>query len=342
MPLGVNRWLVTAIETLGVFIIQMKKKLFFKHDYGARNDPKIQDVVFERGGAAGYAWWVIVEKLYEEDGYLPLKHFCERISYEAHCDVDDVKYILEESGLLIYDEERVWSERILEELQTRDEKAESARGSVAERWKKYRAAKQKESETKPNITNSNNERSTDVIRTYNERYTNKEKEKDKEIDIDIIGDSISIESLSDSEPEIRLDDGDLPVKPHSPVDNSWVRDMFNSICVDFPRVTSLSDKRKNKIRLRLEEMNKEGPQKEVLTTVFTKMQASKFMKGDNHSGWKASFDWVFENPTNWVKIYEGNYDDKARNPADAKTDRVTGLSKNINDYWDRKSNGSTD
>jgi hypothetical protein len=46
----------------------------------------------------------------------------------------------------------------------------------------------------------------------------------------------------------------------------------------------------------------------VLVSVFTTMEHSKFLCGDNKNGWKASFDWIFENSNNWVKVLEGNYD----------------------------------
>jgi hypothetical protein len=42
------------------------------------------------------------------------------------------------------------------------------------------------------------------------------------------------------------------------------------------------------------------------------MQESKFLRGDNKRGWKASFDWIFENQKNWVKIIEGTYDNKTQ------------------------------
>ena len=37
------------------------------------------------------------------------------------------------------------------------------------------------------------------------------------------------------------------------------------------------------------------------------MENSEFLKGSNKAGWKASFDWVFKNSENWMKILEGNY-----------------------------------
>jgi len=48
----------------------------------------------------------------------------------------------------------------------------------------------------------------------------------------------------------------------------------------------------------------------VAKKLFEKAQASKFLRGDNRTGWRASFDWIFENPENWVKVLEGNYDNE--------------------------------
>lgn len=87
-------------------------------------------------------------------------------------------------------------------------------------------------------------------------------------------------------------------------------DMFNSVCTGYPRVVKLSDSRKNKIRIRVEEMGGFARAKPMIQTIFEKMQASKFLRGDGKSGWKAYFDWVFVNDKNWVKILEGNYDNK--------------------------------
>jgi succinate dehydrogenase/fumarate reductase flavoprotein subunit len=100
---------------------------------------------------------------------------------------------------------------------------------------------------------------------------------------------------------------------------------YNTTCKDFGRVRALSDKRRTKLRIRLEEMAMVGEPLEVIQQVFDKMQASSFLKGQNPRGWKATFDWLLINDTNWLKIYEGQYDDKAGTPDQKK----------VNDYWDK-------
>jgi hypothetical protein len=89
-----------------------------------------------------------------------------------------------------------------------------------------------------------------------------------------------------------------------------VLDLFGSICGSFPKIMQMTRKRKDKILLRLSEM---GGMKN-LENVFKKMEASDFLKGNNKYGWIASFDWVFKNSENWVKVIEGNYDNRVAQP----------------------------
>ena len=107
-----------------------------------------------------------------------------------------------------------------------------------------------------------------------------------------------------------------------------IKDAWNEICTGYPRIVTLSDGRKNKMRNRVAEMGGAGKALPILREVFARMQASSFLRGDNRRGWKASFDWVFENDKNWVKVYEQNYD----NRPDAQT-RYRNNNKNCNDEW---------
>lgn len=94
--------------------------------------------------------------------------------------------------------------------------------------------------------------------------------------------------------------------------------LWNEICGScLPKVKSLNDNRRQKIKCRLDEFG--GNSKEDLLAhtkeLFERVIASDFLRGDNNSGWTATFDWVFENAKNWVKVVEGNYDNNrgARN-----------------------------
>ena len=117
--------------------------------------------------------------------------------------------------------------------------------------------------------------------------------------------------------------GNLPFKE--------IKELWNAVCVGYPKLHSLSESRKNKMRNRVAEMGGVGKALPLLREIFTKMQASSFLRGDNKRGWKASFDWLFENDKNWVKVYEGNYDNRPDTAPRYRTNSNNG--KNCNDEW---------
>ena len=67
----------------------------------------------------------------------------------------------------------------------------------------------------------------------------------------------------------------------------------------------ITDKRKRVINNLLKEYSAE----EVLQAM-EKVHTSSFLQGNNKTGWQISFDW-FINKSNFLKVLEGNYDDKA-------------------------------
>ena len=116
----------------------------------------------------------------------------------------------------------------------------------------------------------------------------------------------------------------VPPSPASPaVPYGKIGELWNSICTAYPKVVKVTDKRKTKIRLRLEEFacDSEEATLAAVEALFRRVQASSFLRGDNNRGWQASFDWLFENGSNWVKVTEGNYDNRGGyHPAPAAGD----------------------
>lgn len=97
-------------------------------------------------------------------------------------------------------------------------------------------------------------------------------------------------------------------KKKNNIDYKRIINLYHSLCPSFPRIRMLSDARKQKIRIRFQDEMKNDIS--LLESIFRKMEESKFLRGDNKNGWKASFDWLFENSKNWVKVVEGNYDNR--------------------------------
>lgn len=93
------------------------------------------------------------------------------------------------------------------------------------------------------------------------------------------------------------------------IDYQLIADMYNDICISFPRVQSLSEKRKKAIKARLKQYTVED-----FKTLFTKAEASSFLKGGNDRDWSANFDWLIMDG-NMAKVLSGNYDNKGKKPA---------------------------
>lgn len=82
---------------------------------------------------------------------------------------------------------------------------------------------------------------------------------------------------------------------------------FNSICTDLPRVIQITDARKTAIKNRI----KEAGGKDQLIELFKTVHQNDFLSGRS-GNWKASFDWIMK-AGNFVKIREGNYQNRAAN-----------------------------
>jgi predicted phage replisome organizer len=119
--------------------------------------------------------------------------------------------------------------------------------------------------------------------------SDKEEEKDKEKDIDIRGNTAVTP----------------PAAPR--VDYISIQNLYNSICKSLPKCTSLSESRKKAIKARLAS----GYTEKDFETLFSKAEASAFLKGKNKRDWKANFDWLIKD-ANMAKVLDGNYDETGK------------------------------
>lgn len=176
-----------------------------------------------------------------------------------------------------------------------------------------------------------NNQSTDEQRAINEQSTTTKEVKNirsKEYNIkDIKQEGGSNDQLSSASDEAQAVEPEKPKAEKLPFKD--IKAMWNETCTGFPKLFTLSEPRKNKMRLRIAEMGGLEKALPLIKQIFEKMQQSKFLKGDNKRGWKASFDWLFENDKNWVKVYEGNYDNKPEQPTATRY----GNNRNCNDEW---------
>lgn len=96
----------------------------------------------------------------------------------------------------------------------------------------------------------------------------------------------------------------------APSDYELVMVLWNSSAKrSIPKVKAMSPARKEKVKLRVKEMGGWAKAKETLAECFQKIGESDFCNGATGK-WVATFDWFFDNEKNWMKVLEGNYDNR--------------------------------
>lgn len=123
-----------CLETLRVFyFIKMGKDTFyFSHDYNARNDEKIKELIFKHGMAGYGIYWSIIEELYQNANALLLNY--ERIAFELRTECELVKSVINDFNLFVIDDKNFSSFSVANRLNERANKSEKARASADKRW----------------------------------------------------------------------------------------------------------------------------------------------------------------------------------------------------------------
>ena len=103
------------------------------------------------------------------------------------------------------------------------------------------------------------------------------------------------------------------------IDFAAISDLYNSICVSYPTLKTMSERRKKAIRARMNT----GYTVDDFRILFKKAESSSFLKGQNNRNWSATFDWLIMDG-NMAKVLDGNYDDKGQKGERYDTGRETG------------------
>ena len=80
-----------------------------------------------------------------------------------------------------------------------------------------------------------------------------------------------------------------------------IADMYNEICISFPKLSKLSNQRKKALSARFKEYSIDD-----FRRLFTLAESSSFLKGRNNRDWRATFDWLIKD-ANMAKVLDGNY-----------------------------------
>lgn len=245
-----------------------------------RNDLKIRGLR-RKFGNDGYAvWCYLLEVLTDtEDLCIDIDNMAGLLSADFDIDRERlmgiVGYCLQ-VGLFVKDGSMLYSkrhrERIMDVLDYAREKSERGRKAVMVRWNRNSSS---------NTTEIPSD--TDVIQPNTNKTREEESREDKT-----------------RKEKTRVE------YPCAEIVKVW-----NEVCVSLPKVLRLSDARRDKVKVRLKEWGGNNPEEMIAKAreFFNRIEASDFLTGRSGK-WKASFDWLFDSRNNWIKVAEGNYDNK--------------------------------
>lgn len=155
--------------------------------------------------------------------------------------------------------------------------------------------------------------STERTRKWRERERAKSNSLDIETEETVLSQSVTCHtpvSVSVSSLDLKILDQEKDKEDHLTADD--LREGWNEHCaiLGLPKVEMLSATRRQKAQARL----REHKDVDFWNVVFGRISGSPFLLGHQktngdgkHKNWKANFDWLIDNDTNCVKVFEGRY-----------------------------------
>lgn len=126
--------------------MKLKKETFyFSHDYTARSDEKIKNLIYDFGYQGYGIYWSLIEELYQNANALQTNY--KRIAFDMRVDEKIIKSIIENFDLFIVENEFFGSLSVQRRLDMRNDKSTKARESAQKRWTKDANALQTQSDS---------------------------------------------------------------------------------------------------------------------------------------------------------------------------------------------------
>ena len=284
----------------------MKKNYWLRLDFDFLLDEKVQNIHFEKGNDAIVAYEVAIIQLYKNGGEFGCDKY-KQIAYIAHTTEDVVRYVIEDSGLFICEDGVFYSKRVIDELNAQkkisETRAESGKQGAEKRWKEGKKIANAKKEMANAIENDSK-----TIANYN--YNNNK------------------DDINNNDNDIDNKDNILPMEIEVVplITPEEFKDMWNNGRGKCTKILTLTDERKEKAISRLSEFGSTREEQEkTILALMEKIRSSSLLQSKN---W-CNFDWLIRNSNNWVKVYEGNYEDSK---SDRKDSSAGGI-YNVNDEW---------
>lgn len=118
------------------------ENLYFRHDFNARNNPKLIKLKMKLGMEGIGIYWCLLECLYELNGFLKeddLETFC----FNEHIEIDKVKNVLKIANFKFDKEKGYYSNGILERINKREEYCLKQKEKANKRWNNNNQTKEK-------------------------------------------------------------------------------------------------------------------------------------------------------------------------------------------------------
>ena len=136
------------------------KKLYFPHDFYASDDVKLQDVFMDLGAEGIGLYWMIIERLYRDDGILPLSNI-RALAFNFRVKEDVIAKLISDYGLFEQDENNFWSPSAVNRQKKIEELSEKRKSAINSRWGKGK-------EVDSNVIQMNTETDTNVLQLNKE------------------------------------------------------------------------------------------------------------------------------------------------------------------------------
>lgn len=264
---------------------------FFYHDADMRNDIKIK-ALRRKFSHKGYTvWCCLLEMLTDAEGLqIEFSEISqELIAADLDVEVSELKEIVsycQQIGLFQTTEDgclfsKAHQERLSYFIEQKIARSEARR--EAGRLGGLRSAETRRQKAQADSTDEATANQNEAMLEANESIGNRSKVKESKV-------------MESKEKDIEY--------PYADIVSLW-----NATCLSLPKVRQLNDSRRAKIKCRLNEWGKTPDEMLARANeIFARCSSSAFLCGDNKTDWTATFDWLFENDKNWVKVLEGNYD----------------------------------
>ena len=211
----------------------MIKSLYFSHDHGARNDPKLMEVREELGMTGVGIYWCVVEILHEQGGYI-LNERLKSVAYDLRISMEELGAFFEvtsrgDDPLFMVTDDDIASQSALDRMAQREKISKKNSENAKDRWKAIREKKTKKvAQSEVNATPSK------AVKTrYRDNVTLLLAEKNKLVKAH---GQVAVDWMLDTLDNYKLAHGKKYKSDYGAI-NSWVKGKYAE---QFPNKTEIS------------------------------------------------------------------------------------------------------